>query len=69
MDSGANISITNPHVVASLHLSPQRYEKSFHITFGNGSRCNCTHFAYFGPILGKIGIVEEAPDTLVSCAV
>jgi hypothetical protein len=53
MDSGANISITNPTVVAHLHLLPQKYEKSFHITFGNGSTYKCTHYAYFGPILGS----------------
>jgi hypothetical protein len=69
MDSGANISITNPDVVTKFNLQPQRWDQPFHIKFGNGSRFFCTHFAYFGPILGRVAIVDEAPDTLVSIAV
>ncbi len=66
MDSGANISITNTDIVQSFHLQPQRWSQPFHIKFGNGSRFLCTHFAYFGPILGKVAIVDGAPDTLIS---
>ena len=69
MDSGANVSITNPTIVAKFHLTPQRWERSFHIIFGNGGRFACTHYADFGPILGRIAIVDEAPDTLLSIAV
>jgi hypothetical protein len=69
MDSGANISITNPQIVAKINLTPQRWERSFHINFGNGGRFACTHYADFGPILGRIAIVDEAPDTLLSIAV
>jgi len=69
MDSGANISITNPDVVTKFNLQPQRWDQPFHIKFGNGSRFFCTHFAYFGPILGRVAIVDAAPDTLVSIAV
>jgi len=69
MDSGANISITNHEVVAKFNLQPQRWDQPFHIKFGNGSRFFCTHFAYFGPILGRVAIVDAAPDTLVSIAV
>jgi len=69
MDSGANISITNYDIVNKFHLTPQRWEESFHIKFGNGSRFHCTHYAYFGPILGKVAIVPDAPDTLLSIAV
>ena len=69
MDSGANISITNPDVVVKFNLQPQRWDQPFHIKFGNGSRFFCTHFAYFGPILGRVAIVDAAPDTLVSIAV
>jgi len=68
MDSGANVSITNPKIVAKFHLTPQRWERSFHIIFGNGGRFACTHYADFGPILGRIAIVDEAPDTLLSIA-
>jgi hypothetical protein len=69
MDSGANISITNPRIVAKFNLTPQRWERSFHIIFGNGGRFACSHYADFGPILGRIAIVDEAPDTLLSIAV
>jgi len=69
MDSGANVSITNPKIVAKFNLTPQRWERSFHIIFGNGGRFACTHYADFGPILGRIAIVDEAPDTLLSIAV
>ena len=65
-DSGANISITNPTVVSKFNLQPQRWDQPFHIKFGNGSCYFCTHFAYFGPILGRIAIVDAAPDTLIS---
>ena len=69
MDSGANVSITNPKIVAKFNLTPQQWERSFHIIFGNGGRFACTHYADFGPILGRIAIVDEAPDTLLSIAV
>ncbi len=69
MDSGANISITNPDVVTKFNLQPQRWDQPFHIKFGNGSRFFCTHFAYFGPIFGRVAIVDAAPDTLVSIVV
>ena len=69
MDSGANISITNPRIVDKLNLTPQRWERPFHIIFGNGGRFVCSHYADFGPILGRIAIVDEAPDTLLSVAV
>ena len=69
MDSGANISVTNPLTVGKFHLEPQRWERPFHIVFGNGARFHCTHYAHFGPILGQVAIVEGAPDTLLSIAV
>jgi hypothetical protein len=69
MDSGANVSVTNPLTVHKFNLSPQRWERPFHIIFGNGARFHCTHYAHFGPILGKVAIVDGAPDTLLSIAV
>ena len=69
IDSGANVSVTNPLTVAKFHLEPQRWERPFHIVFGNGARFHCTHYAHFGPILGQVAIVEGAPDTLLSIAV
>jgi len=69
MDSGASISITNQRIVAKFNLTPQRWERPFHIIFGNGGRFACSHYADFGPILGRVAIVDEAPDTLLSIAV
>jgi len=69
MDSGANVSITNTEIVAKFNLTPQRWERSFHIIFGNGGRFVCSHYADFGPILGRIAIVGETPDTLLRIAV
>ena len=53
MDSGANVSITNPKIVAKFNLTPQQWERSFHIIFGNGGSFACTHYADFGPILAE----------------
>ena len=64
MDSGANVSVTNPLTVDKFNLVPQRWERPFHIIFGNGARFHCTHYAHFGPILGQVAIVKGAPDTL-----
>ena len=69
MDSGANISITNQRIVTKFNLTPQRWDRPFPIIFGNGGRVACSHYADFGPILGRIAIVDEAPDTLLSIAV
>lgn len=69
MDSRANISITSPSVVKRFNHLPQKWEKSFHITFGNRTHFLCTDYAYFGPILDTMAFVNEAPDTLVSIAV
>jgi len=69
MDSGANVSVTNPFTVTKFNLTPQRWERPFHIIFGNGARFHCTHYAHFGPILGQVAIVDGAPDTLLSIAV
>jgi hypothetical protein len=69
MDSGANVSVTNPLTVAKFNLTPQRWERPFHFIFGIGARFHCTHYAHFGPILGQVAIVEGAPDTLLSIAV
>jgi hypothetical protein len=69
MDSGANVSVTNPLTVSKFNLTPQRWERPFHIIFGNGARFHCTHYAHFGPILGQVAIVDGAPDTLLSVAV
>jgi len=67
-DSGANVSVTNPTIVARFGLTPQPWSRPFNIVFGNNSEFQCTHFADFGPLLGKLAIVDDAPDTLISIA-
>ena len=59
----------NTFTVTKFNLTPQRWERPFHIIFGNGARFYCTHYAHFGPILGQVAIVDGAPDTLLSIAV
>jgi hypothetical protein len=46
MDSGANVSVTNPHTVDKFNLVPQRWERPFHIIFGNGARFHCTQVIF-----------------------
>ena len=67
-DSGANVSVTNPAIVARFGLTPQPWSRPFNIVFGNNSEFRCTQFADFGPVLGKLAIVDDAPDTLISIA-
>jgi len=40
----------------------------FDIIFGNNSKFQYTHYADLGPILGRVTIVDHAPDTLISIA-
>jgi hypothetical protein len=65
-DSGANVSVTNPSIARQFGLQPQPWSNPFTIVFGNNSEFRCTHFVDFGPILGRVAIVDNAPDTLVS---
>ena len=37
MDSGTNIVITNQQIVAKFNLTLQRWQRPFHIIFGNGA--------------------------------
>ena len=68
-DSGANINVTNQKIAAYYDLDLKLWEKPFQISFGNNSKFRCTHYADFGPILGRVAIVDDAPDTLISVAV
>jgi hypothetical protein len=67
-DSGANISVTNPSIAQHFELTPQLWVKPFDIRFGNNSVFKCTHYVDFGAVLGKVAIVDDAPDTLISIA-
>ena len=68
-DSGANISVTNRKIAAFYDMDLKLWDKPFNISFGNNSKFLCTHYADFGPILGRVAIVDDAPDTLISVAV
>ena len=67
-DSGANISVTNSSIAQHFDLTPQLWAQPFDIRFGNNSVFNCTHYVDFGAVLGKVAIVDDAPDTLISIA-
>ena len=67
-DSGANISVTNPSIAQIFEIAPQPWVKPFDIRFGNNSVFKCTHYVDFGAVLGKVAIVNDAPDTLISIA-
>jgi len=69
VDSGANISVTNLAVAKKFNLPILIWSQPFHIMFANKSRFLCTQYADFGPVLGKVAIVDSAPDTLISVAV
>jgi hypothetical protein len=63
---GANISVVNPATAARFRLIPQFWPRPFDIVFGNNSRFTCTQFVDFGPVLGQVALVDNAPDTLIS---
>ena len=50
----------------ALGLPTQPCTKPFRIIFANASSTICTHYANFGSIIGKVAIVDTAPDTLLS---
>ena len=68
-DSGANISVTNDNTVQQLGLEKQLIDTPLRVKFGNGSVTECTHFVNMGKILGRVYVVDGAPDTLISIAV
>jgi len=68
-DSGCNLPITNPQTVDHFQLTPVPWPTPRWIKFGNGKRECSTHFADFGPIIGKVAIIASAPDTLISVSV
>jgi len=68
-DSGCNLPITNPQTVGHFKLASLPWPRPRWIKFGNGKRECSTHYAEFGPIIGKVAILATAPDTLISVAV
>ena len=69
IDSGCNLPVTNPSTVEHFGLEQHLWDSPKWIKFGNGKRECSTHYAYFGPIIGMVAILESAPDTLISVSV
>ena len=69
VDSGANISVTNAKTCSYYDLPLEDWPQPFYVKFGNGTRTRVTQYADFGPIIGKVAVVDDAPDTLISIAV
>jgi len=67
-DSGANISCTNTQTAQKHGLAIRKWSQPFPITFANNTKTTCTEYANFGPVIGKVAIVPNAPDTLLSVA-
>ena len=68
-DSGCNLPVTNPRTVKHFGLTPQLWPTPRWIKFANNQRECSTHYADFGQIIGKVAILESAPDTLISVPV
>ena len=68
-DSGCNLPVTNPRTVQHFGLTPQLWPNPRWIKFANNQRERSTHYADFGQIIGKVAILESAPDTLISVPV
>ena len=68
-DSGCNLPVTNPRTVQHFDLTPQLWPTPRWIKFANSQREFSTHYADFGQVIGKVAILESAPDTLISIPV
>jgi hypothetical protein len=65
-DSGANLSVISPVTAEQFSLTQYPWPHPFTITFGNNSSYACTQFVDLGPLIGKVAVVDNAPDTLLS---
>ena len=64
-DSGCNLPVTNPRTVQHFGLTPQLWPTPRWIKFANSQRECSTHYADFGQVIGKVAILDSAPDTLI----
>jgi hypothetical protein len=62
-------SLTPKQSFLHFALTPQLWPVPRWIRFANSQRECSTHFADFGPIIGRVAILDNAPDTLISVAV
>jgi len=67
LDSGASISVTNMHTVASYGLELIPWDTGpVSIQFGDGNIEKSTHYVDFNQVFTKIAVIDSAPDTLIS---
>ena len=66
VDSGTNVKVCSYKYPEMLNIPVQRYKQSRRIVFGNNSVSYAEHFAYFGPLIGNVSLLEGASDFLLS---
>jgi hypothetical protein len=66
VDSGTNVKVCSYSFPALLNIPVQKYPRRKRILFGNNSVSYSEHFAYFGPLIGKVSLLEGASDFLLS---
>jgi hypothetical protein len=66
IDSGTNLHVAN-YTHAKFHsVDILQYHTPKEILFGNNTITYSTHYANFGPLIGKVSLINEAPDFLLS---
>ena len=66
VDTGANLSISHPHLAVMLGVTPINWPRPIPITFGNSSDCMSTQYIHLGELLGNIALVESATSTIIT---
>ena len=65
-DSGANISVTSVNIVVRFGFHLFLWEVPVRIRFGNSSTEVSKYYIDCGPIVGRVAVIENAPETLLS---
>ena len=65
-DSGANISVTSVNIVVRFGFHLFLWEVPVRIRFGNSSTEVSKYYINCGPIVGRVAVIENAPETLLS---
>lgn len=66
IDSGTNLHVAN-YTHAQFHsVGILQYNTPKEILFGNNTVTYSTHYANFGPLIGNVSLINEAPDFLLS---
>ena len=67
LDSGASVSVTNPHTVTYYGLEMIPWDTGpIRIQFGSGNVEESTHYVNFNQVFTKVAVIKDAPDTLIS---